>query len=102
VGNLILLLGELAGPSPNPFLAFTVKVYVCPAVKPVTVIGELALLAVILLGLLIAVYCIIGIPPVDVGDVNDTITELVDAVVIDVIVGTLNGIGFITILIVII
>jgi hypothetical protein len=30
---------------------------------------------------------VIGIPPVDVGAVNDTVTELVDAVVTAVIVG---------------
>jgi hypothetical protein len=39
-----------------------------------------------------------GIPPVDAGAVNDTVTELVDVLVTDVIVGALSGVGFITIL----
>jgi hypothetical protein len=34
---------------------------------------------------------VIGIPPVDVGAVNDTVTELVDAVVTAVIVGAPSG-----------
>lgn len=54
----------------------------------------------ILQGLLITVYLVIGMPPVDAGAENDTVTELVDAVVTDVIVGEPNGVGFITILLV--
>jgi hypothetical protein len=39
------------------------------------------------------VYFNIGIPPVDVGAVNDTVTELVDVLVTAVIVGAPSGIG---------
>jgi hypothetical protein len=46
---------------------------------------------VILQGLLITVYLIIGMPPVDAGAENDTVTELVDAVVTAVIVGAPSG-----------
>jgi hypothetical protein len=47
---VIELLAALAALVPIAFVAVTVKVYDVPAVKPVTVIGELAPVAVILPG----------------------------------------------------
>ena len=53
--GVILLLAELADPVPTELVAVTVNVYVVPAVKPDTEIGELLPLAVIPPGELVTV-----------------------------------------------
>jgi hypothetical protein len=53
--GVTLLLAALAGPVPLAFVAVTVNVYAVPFVKPVTVIGEDAPVAVIPPGLEVTV-----------------------------------------------
>jgi hypothetical protein len=67
-----LLLAALAGPVPIRFVAVTVNVYDVPTVKPDTVKGELAPLAVSPPGLDVTVYEVIGTPPSLEGGVNVT------------------------------
>jgi hypothetical protein len=53
--GVTLLLAALAGPVPEAFVAFTVKVYAVSMVNPVTVMGEVVPVAVIPPGLDVAV-----------------------------------------------
>src|SRR5450631_3305991 len=56
-----------AGPVPMTFVAVTVKVYPTPFVRPATTRGLAAPLAVNPPGLEVAVYPVIGSPPVEAG-----------------------------------
>ena len=60
---------------PTAFVATTVKVYVVPLVNPVTIMGEVAPVAVIPPGLEVTVYPVIGLPPVLLGATNATLAE---------------------------
>ena len=62
-----------AGLVPIAFVAVTVKVYAVPLVKPVMVIGLVVPVAVIPPGFDVTVKPVIGLPPVLVGTVNDTV-----------------------------
>jgi hypothetical protein len=55
------------------FVATTVNVYDVPAVSPVTVIGELEPVTLMLPGLEVTIYDVIGDPPTLVGAVKETI-----------------------------
>jgi len=67
---------------PTELVATTVKVYDIPFVKPVTVSGELAPVAVKLPGLDVTVYKVIALPPMFSGAVNDTVACTFPAVAI--------------------
>jgi uncharacterized protein (DUF983 family) len=59
-------------PVPVVLVALTVNVYAVPLVRPVTVQGVLPHVAVMPPGALVAVYCVIGLPPVKAGGVKLT------------------------------
>jgi hypothetical protein len=59
--------GADGGPVPNAFAAVTVKEYATPFVRPVTVIGLAAPVAVSPPGDAVTVYSVIGDPPFDAG-----------------------------------
>jgi hypothetical protein len=60
---------------PNALTAVTVNVYVTPAVKPVTVIGLLKPVAIMLPGLEVTIYDVILRPPLLTGGVNETVAD---------------------------
>jgi hypothetical protein len=72
VAGVTLFEGADGGPFPSTFVAATVKVYAVPLVKPVTVRGLLGPEAVSPPGDDVAVYPVIGLPPLLAGAVNDT------------------------------
>ena len=67
-------------PVPALFVAVTVNVYAVPFVKPVTLIGLDAPLAVAPPGLAVTVYVVIPAPPFDAGAVKVTLAEPLPAV----------------------
>lgn len=71
--------GADSGPLPMAFVACTVNVYEVPFVNPVTTMGDVGPVAVILPGVLVTVYPVIGEPPVLAGVVKDIEAE-VDAI----------------------
>jgi hypothetical protein len=73
VAGVTLLDAADAGPVPIALVAVTVKVYVVPFVKPVTVIGLDAPVAVMLPGLEVTVYDVIALPPFEAGGVKLTV-----------------------------
>ena len=81
------------GPVPAPLVAVTVNVYACPVVRPETIMGEDAPLAVMLPGLDVTVYCVIAELPISVGAVNVTVIELDPALVAVPIVGAPGSVG---------
>ena len=90
--GVALLDAEEASDVPFAFVAVTVNVYAVPLVKPVTVIGEDALDAVMLPGDDLTVYEVIGSLE-KLGAVNETVTcPLLPAVAVP-IVGT-DGLPF--------
>ena len=62
------------------------------AVKPVTLIGDVALVPVILLGVEVAVYPVIAVLPVSVGAVKGTLAVNTETVAVP-IVGALGLLG---------
>ena len=62
-----------AGPVPIALVAVTVNVYAVPFSRPLTVIGEVAPLAVIPPGEDVAMYEVTGEPPLEAGGVNATV-----------------------------
>ena len=60
-----------AAPAPAALVAVTEQVYCVPLASPDTNIGEVALLPIKPLGLQVALYCVIGLPPVFTGSVNE-------------------------------
>jgi hypothetical protein len=73
VAGVTLLDAADAGPVPIALVAVTVKVYVVPFVKPVTVIGLDAPVAMMLPGLEVTVYDVMGLPPFEAGAVKLTV-----------------------------
>ena len=73
VAGVTLLDGLEAGPVPIALVAFTVKVYAVPFVSPVRIIGLDAPVAVMLPGLEVTVYEVIGLPPFEAGGVKLTV-----------------------------
>jgi hypothetical protein len=71
LGVTLLLVAE-AAPTPMALVAVTVKVYAVPLVRPATVTGLLVPVPVMLPGLEVAVYKVIGAPPLELGAVNHT------------------------------
>jgi hypothetical protein len=65
--------GAEAGPVPTAFVAVTVNVYLTPFVKPVTVNGLAAPVAVSPPGDAVTVYEVIADPPFDAGALNVTV-----------------------------
>ena len=57
---------------PTEFVAVTVKVYAVPIVRPLTVAKVPLVVAVILPGEEVTVYCEIGLPPELIGGVQTT------------------------------
>ena len=62
----------LADPTPDAFVAVTVKVYAVPFVSPVTVHDVAADVQVAPPGEAVTVYDVIVLPPFDAGAVQDT------------------------------
>jgi hypothetical protein len=85
--GVTLLLAALAGPVPTALVAVTVNVYAVPRVKPDTVIGDVADVAVIPPGLDVAVYSVIGELPGSAGAVNATVAVVAPVAVAVPIVG---------------
>jgi hypothetical protein len=83
----MLLLALLALLVPTLLLAFTVNVYAVSGVNPDTVIGLLEPVAVILPGLLVAVYDVMAVPPLLAGAVNATVAVALPVAVAVSIVG---------------
>jgi len=83
--GVTLLEAELAGPVPAPFVATTVNVYAVPAVKPDTVIGDVADVPVIPPGLDVAVYPVIDALPVSDGAVKATDADSAPAVAVPIV-----------------
>jgi len=83
-----------AGPVPTAFVAVTVNVYAVPLVKPVTVIGLVVPVAVMLPGLEVTVKPVIGLPPLLVGAVNVTVADALPAVAVTAVgaPGTVTGV----------
>jgi hypothetical protein len=83
-----------AGPVPIALVAVTVKVYVVPFVKPVTVIGLDAPVAVMLPGLEVTVYEVIALPPFEAGAVKLTVAWALPAVAVPIVgaPGTVAGV----------
>ena len=73
VAGVTLFEAAEAGPVPIALVALTVKVYAVPFVKPVTVIGLDAPDAVMLPGLEVTVYEVMGLPPFEAGGVKVTV-----------------------------
>jgi hypothetical protein len=73
LAGVTLFEGADVGPIPAAFVAVTVKVYGVPLVSPVTVRGDVGPLAVMLPGDDLAVYDVMGEPPLDAGAVNVTV-----------------------------
>lgn len=91
---MTLLLAALQGPVPVALVAFTLNVYDVPVVKPVTVKGDEAPVAVKQPGVDVAVYpVIVAGYPVQVGAVNATSTDVADATDAVPIVGAPGGLG---------
>jgi hypothetical protein len=65
---------------PTAFVATITKVYGVPFVNPVTLMGEVAPVAVMPPGLDVTVYPVITLPPSFVGAVNATLAERSPAV----------------------
>jgi hypothetical protein len=86
--------GELGKLLPVAFVAITVKVYAVPLVSPVTVIGLVEPVPVILPGVEVAVYPVIADPPLLAGAVNVTIACALPAVAIPIVgvPGTVEGV----------
>jgi hypothetical protein len=74
VNGVALLLAALAEPVPTEFVAVTVNVYAVPLDNPDTLIGDVALVPVIPLGLDVAVKVVMLAPPLLAGAVNVTAT----------------------------
>jgi hypothetical protein len=62
----------LEEPTPDAFVAVTVKVYAVPFVSPVTVHDVVAVVQVAPPGEAVAVYEVIAFPPFDAGAVHDS------------------------------
>ena len=75
----------LAAPVPMAFVAVTVKVYAVPLVRPVTVSGDTAPVAVAPPGLAVTVYPVIAEPPVLAGAVNATDAWALPAVAVPIV-----------------
>ena len=75
VAGVAALLALDALPVPTSFVAVTLNVYAVPLVRPVTVSGELAPLAVNPPGLEVTVYEVIAEPPFEDGAENVTTTS---------------------------
>ena len=67
-----------AGPT-EPFVAWTVNVYDWPLVRPDTTHGVCGVLQVLLPGVDVTVYSVIGDPPFDTGAAQDTSAEAIPA-----------------------
>ena len=74
-----------AVPVPTAFLAVAVNVYAVPLVRPVTVNGELAPVAVIPPGIDVTVYPVIGDPPVEDGGVKLTVAWALPGVAVPIV-----------------
>ena len=70
VAGVTVFDGADAGPVPTALVAVTVKVYAAPLVRPATVMGDAAPLALMPPGEELAVYDVIGEPPLETGGVN--------------------------------
>jgi hypothetical protein len=64
--------GAEAAPLPAPFVAVTVKVYLMPLVRPLTVHDVVELVQVLPPGLDVTVYSVIELPPSDAGTDHET------------------------------
>src|SRR4051812_28940199 len=73
VAGVTLFDGADARPVPTEFVAVAVNVYAVPLVRPPTVMGEAAPLALIAPGEDVTVYEVIGEPPFEAGGVNATL-----------------------------
>ena len=94
VAGVTLFEGLDAGPAPITLVAFTVKVYAVPLVKPVTVMGLDAPVAVMLPGLEVTVYEVMGLPPFEAGGVKLTVACALPAVAVPMVgaPGTVAGV----------
>ena len=83
-----------AAPVPTAFVAWTVKVYAVPFVKPVTVNGLAPPVAVKPPGLDVTVYPVIGLPPSEAGAVKSTVACVFPAVAVPIVgaSGTVIGV----------
>ncbi|MNU98234.1 hypothetical protein D3C71_883390 [compost metagenome] len=83
--GITLLDAADASPVPAALLAVMVKVYATPLVKPVTVTGEPAPVAVTPPGLAVTVYTVMALPPVKDGDANVTVAWVLPAVAVPMV-----------------
>lgn len=97
VAGTTLLEAAEAAPVPTAFVAVTVKVYALPFVRPVTVSGLDAPVAVLPSGLEVTVYKVIALPPFDAGAVKLTVAWPLPLVAVP-IVGTPGIVAGITLL----
>ena len=92
---MIALDGADSPELPLALVAWTVNVYAVPLVRPVTVIGDPAELALMPPGFDVAVYEVIGEPPSDAGGVNVTVACALPAVAVPMVgaPGTAAGVA---------
>lgn len=95
----MLLLAALAAPVPALLVAVTVKVYEVFAVRPLTVMGEVALEPVMPPGEEVAVYEVMVAPPLSAGAVKATVAVVEEVAVAVPIVGA-SGVLAVTALVV--
>ena len=72
-------------PVPATLFAVTTNVYDVPLVRPVTVMGEVAPVAVAPPGLAVTVYPVIADPPADAGAVNVTVASSLPAIAVPMV-----------------